>query len=125
MRARCTTNVRCKVDNYYIYAFIRQDLTVPEQLIHSNHASAHMANLYGIDEVPNLVVIGVPHQKSMNKAAHTLASYNIQHYAWTDPDQPQLGVTAITTVPLSPERKEILSNYRVYREADKGGLHNG
>jgi hypothetical protein len=102
------------MDNYYIYVFIRQDLTVPEQLVHSNHASAHMANLYGLDEIPNLVVIGVPHQTSMNRVQQKLKSYLIDHYAWTDPDQTELGVTAITTVPLSPSVKELFSKYKLY-----------
>lgn len=102
------------MDDRYIYVFVRQDLSLADQLVHSNHAVFHMANLmspgYG---KPSLVVIGVPHEASMRKVIAKLKEFQLSHYEWIDPDFDK-GVTAIATIPLSVTQKESLRNYRLW-----------
>ena len=42
-----------------------------------------------------------------------LATHQIPHYAWHEPDG-DLGLTAIATIPLYGEQRALMRNYRVY-----------
>lgn len=88
----------------------------------SNHATLHLSSLYRVDEgIPNIVAIGVPTLKSLNKARGKLEAAKIPHYAWHEPDPLKIGdewlsnqFTAITTAPIRGEQRLALENYRVY-----------
>ena len=102
------------LDDSYVYVFVRQDLSIPAQLVAVSHASLHMAALYIRDEgTPNIVVIGCPHSQAMKRVLDKLTNHQIPRFVWSDPDS-QDGVTAVATVPLSREQKSVLGNYRLY-----------
>jgi hypothetical protein len=102
------------MEDRYIYVFVRQDLTVPQQLVHSNHAVYHMATGYDwCRGTPAIVVIGIPNLKSLNRVAEKMRKENIDCYMWLDPDV-NMGTLAIATVPLDLEKRAALSNYRLY-----------
>jgi hypothetical protein len=68
-----------------------------------------------------MIVIGVPEVSALNRVRAKLEGLQIPHFAWHEPDG-DLGFTAITTVPLDGDTKQLLANYRLYRE---GGTGNG
>lgn len=73
-----------------------------------------MASLLRLEEgTPNIVFVGVPDRRALNRVKAKLSGYQITHYVWSEPDF-DFGETAIATAPLSEEEKRPLSNYRVY-----------
>jgi hypothetical protein len=96
--------------------FIRTDIPIEHQLVQSNHASYHLAQLRGAElGVPNLITIGMPNVATLERVLRKLQANGIPHFAWREPDH-AFGLTAIATAPLaadSPER-ELMKNYRVY-----------
>lgn len=73
-----------------------------------------MAALYGHDEgIHNIVVIGLPDVKALERAAKKLELAGIPHFNWKEPDF-DYGFTAICTAPIAGARREALKNYRVY-----------
>lgn len=99
----------------YLYIFVRTDLSIPHQIVQSNHAALHLAlNHQGIQGVPNIVLIGVPNLKSLLKVERKLMEAQIHYFAWHEPDN-DMGFTSIATVPLSGHIRSILSNYRLYQ----------
>lgn len=102
------------MNDHYIYVFIRQDLTIAEQLVHLGHVAYHTGNMIDeMDGIPNLIVVGLPHAAAVLKCIKKLFFHNIQHQTWHDPDT-SYGITAIATVPLTPEEKVVLANYRLW-----------
>lgn len=101
----------------YRFLFFRTDLPFEHIIVQTNHSSFHLAALRGCDPgVPNLVAIGMPNTRSLERVLRKLQTHNIPHFAWREPDH-DFGLTAIATAPLdagSPER-ELLKCYRVYR----------
>lgn len=105
------------MNDRYIYVFVRQDLSLADQMVHSNHAVFHMAALIRPEEgIPSLVVIGVPHENSMKKVIAKLKELQLAHYEWIDPDFNE-SVTAIATIPLTVNQKDFLRNYRLWRHS--------
>lgn len=103
------------LDDRYIYVFVRQDVPIPQQLVNASHAAYHVAALCRLGEgVPSLVAIGVPHAKAMSKVLAKLRDSQLAHFAWTDPDFSDLGVTSVATSPLSDQQRAALRNYRLY-----------
>lgn len=108
-----------QVDDHYVYAFVRQDLSVAQQLVQLGHVMRRRGMLSMQEEgIPALVVIGMPHELAMHKVATKLTDANIGYNKFIDPDQPQIGMTAISTRPVSPAEKEVLKNYRMWNEAN-------
>lgn len=73
-----------------------------------------MASRRIIHGIPNIIVIGVPNQESLEKTRQKLVSNGISHIRWDEPDG-DLGFTALCTVPLNMEQKEVLKNYRLWK----------
>jgi len=98
----------------YVYLFFRTDLPLAQQIVQSNHATMMMAALRGEEGVPNIVAIGVPHTKSLQKVQLKLRKNKIPHFAWIEPDF-NYGLTAIATAPIWGQQRDILKEYRVYK----------
>lgn len=98
----------------YIYIFVRQDLPLQHQIVQSNHATHHMSSFYRSDgDVPNIVLIGLPNIKALERALRKLRDNKIPHYAWVEPDN-DFGLTSICTAPILGVQRDCLKNYRVY-----------
>ena len=67
-----------------------------------------------IDGMPNIVLIGLPNLKALQKARGKLIEAGIEHSEWTEPDF-DLGFTSMATEPLDAEKKQVLANYRLWR----------
>jgi hypothetical protein len=66
----------------------------------------------------------VPDERALNRVLEKLKQNQIQHFPWTEPDF-DLGMTAIATCPLDEERKQVLSNYRLYHAGVDGRPSSG
>lgn len=109
------------IDDHYIYVFVRQDISLAEQLVHAAHAAYHMGMLLAPAEgIPSLVMVGVPHVAALGKVLTKVRTNEIQHYIFMDPDT-SYGPTAIATEPLTAERKAVMNNYRLWKH-HSGGL---
>ena len=73
-----------------------------------------MCRIYAPEqEVPNIIVIGVPNKIALNRVVTKLEANQIPHYTWEEPDY-DFGITAIATIPLSGKQRELLTNYQLY-----------
>ena len=100
----------------YVYIFIRQDLPIAQQIVQTNHATFALASRFGdIDEVPNIVLIGVPDVAALRAACKLLSDNLIAHHSWHEPDF-DYGFTAITTEPVAGAQRACLAHYRTWKE---------
>lgn len=98
--------------------FVRQDLTLAQQIIQTNHATFEMAYTLSqsVDDlVPSLVLIGVPNKKALERVIAKLKLHHIDASAFYEPDN-DLGLTAVVTVPLDEEQRAVLQNYKLWSE---------
>ena len=99
----------------YVYLFVRQDLPIEHQIIQTNHATYQLAVNYKPPEtVPNIVLIGVPDKKGLERVLEKLRTYSIPHAKFVEPDY-DFGLTAVCTAPLVGAERIPLENYRPYR----------
>jgi hypothetical protein len=66
------------------------------------------------DQIPNLVLIGVPDKAALFRVINKLNDNAIGHEVFYEPDD-NLGLTAIATYPLTQEQRRVLSNYRLWK----------
>lgn len=105
----------------YVFIFVRQDISIPQQLVQSNHATISMTSLQPVEGTPNLVLIGVPDVHALELVSGELSFHDIDHYCWHEPDW-DMGFTAICTQPMTKEQKEFLSGYRTWKPIFPGSL---
>ena len=72
-----------------------------------------MTQMRRVQGIPNIVLIGVPNERSLSRVKEKLASSNVGYFCWTEPDY-DLGFTAIATTPLAKDEKQFLSHYRLW-----------
>ena len=106
--------------NPYFYIFIRQDLSLADQLCQTNHATFEMAYTLSqsVDPLaPSIVLIGVPNQKALERVMLKLQQNHIEFSPFYEDDN-DMGLTAVATVPLAEEQRAALRNYRLWNEND-------
>ena len=64
-------------------------------------------------EIPSIVVIGVPDRAALRDVMERLVRYDIRFAAFYEPDF-GMGLSAISTVPLSKKQKYALSRYPLW-----------
>ena len=105
--------------NPYWYLFIRQDLSLADQLCQTNHATFEMAYTLpqSVDDpiTPSTVLIGVPSKKALERVISKLKFNNIDHSAFYESDD-DMGLSAVATVPLSDEQRSVLQGYKLWKE---------
>lgn len=96
--------------------FVRQDITLAQQIVQSNHATFEAARRSKLDhnEIPYCIVIGVPDKAALRRVIEKLKGLGIGHHEYHEPDY-DLGLTAVATDPLGPDHRRMLSNYRLWR----------
>lgn len=97
----------------YFFVFVRQDLTLPQQMVQSNHASHSIASQFPVDGVPNIVVIGVPNKAGLEEVIHILNWFQYPYCAFMEPDE-GLGLTAVATVPLDGNQKMVFRDFKLW-----------
>lgn len=102
-----------------MYIFVRQDIDISHQIVQSNHATLSLASHYGVEGIPNIVLIGVPDVAALKRACHKLSDNQIPHWSWIEPDG-DLGFTAIATAPIEGGQRKCLENYRLWKSERTG-----
>lgn len=104
------------LDEHTIYAFVRTDFDLVDQMLDFGHAVERLAILtaYSSDGIPNMVLIGLPHEKSMKRALRYIESLGLAHFDWKDPDKGD-ELRAVAVGPVGPELKHLLTKYVLYR----------
>ena len=97
----------------YIYVFVRQDISLPQQLVQSNHASILLSQTHKIEGTPNLILIGVRDICELENVRYRLLGSGYDFVMWSEPDY-DMGETAIATVPLDQSQRMIFSQYRLW-----------
>jgi len=98
----------------YVYIFVRQDISLPQQIVQSNHATLSFSSHHGVEGIPNIVLIGVPNVAALKEACALLSANQIPHWSWTEPDF-NLGFTAICTAAISGSERLCLAHYRTWK----------
>jgi hypothetical protein len=97
---------------------VRQDISVAQQIVQSNHATFEVARRLpasNFDEIPSCIVIGVPDKNALLRVCEKLNKHDIAHHTFYEPDF-NMGLSAVATVPLEQEQRRFLSNYRLWKE---------
>lgn len=96
----------------YIYLFIRNDLTHPQQIIQSAHATEMVAkHLTPDSDVCHMVLVGCTDVLELESIAADLDFDGIKHKMFYEPDIGQY--TAIATFPVSGGQRKLLKHYRL------------
>lgn len=74
-----------------------------------------MAGLHGYEGVPNIVVIGVPDQAGILRAAGICSQHQIPHFIWDEPDF-EYGITALVTAAVRGEKREAFAEYELWKQ---------
>lgn len=102
-----------KVDTPYVYAFVRRDLSLPQQAVQACHACIEMARtlLPSCDEHPHLVLCGIKSEPSLWTVLNRLERLGIAYRPFRDSD---LGdqLTAIATEPVRGDQRHHFRRYQ-------------
>lgn len=96
---------------------MRQDITVAQQIVQSNHATFEVARRlahFDPTDIPYCIVIGVPDKTALFRVVERLRTHTIDHQVFYEPDD-NMGLSAVATVPLEQEQRRVLSSYRLWR----------
>lgn len=96
----------------YIYLFIRNDLTHPQQIIQAAHATEMVAKKLDHDsDVCHMVLIGCHDVLELESIAADLDFDGIKHKMFYEPDIGQH--TAIATLPVNGSQRKLLKHYKL------------
>jgi hypothetical protein len=103
--------------------FVRQDLSLAQQIVQTNHATFEMA--YSLsqsvdDAPPSIVLIGVPNKKSLQKVIDKLLRHDIEFSAFHETDD-DIGLSAVATSPLGESERAQLRNYKLWKPLPHAG----
>lgn len=117
-----------KLDESYVFVFLRQDQFNWEQLVASVHTSLELAwdivqgtplkDLQNFRPVghPHAVVVGVPDEEALTRVGDELIALGLEFRVWIDPDEPEKGRTGLATMPMSKQARNKLHKYRPWSE---------
>ena len=95
----------------YVYVFVRQDLSFPQQVVQSSHASIEASKFLSQEQHPHIVLIGVSDEEALIQVICRLESANIKFAAFQEPDRNN-EYTAIATAPISGDGRKFFKKYQ-------------
>lgn len=96
-------------DNSYMYMFIRQDLSKPQQIIQTAHAAAKIGEKYHGDTYATLC--GANDEDHLKVIADYLDEHLIDYHMFYEPDIS--AYTAIATEPLTGKDRHPLRKFKL------------
>lgn len=105
-------------DTPYHYVFVRQDISIEQQMVQAGHACTEVG--YAIREagesIENLhmCLIGVLNVEELAKAQTVLTRNDIKHVAFFEPDMDNQ-MTAIATYPIGHRKRRFLRGFKRLR----------
>lgn len=104
-----------QVENLHQYLFVRQDISLRQQNVQSNHASFILGRALGNTVgTPNLVLIGVPDAAALRAVMTICDANDIEYVHYEEPDF-DMGLSAVATVPLGPAQRPLFSAFKSWR----------
>lgn len=96
------------MSNPYMYLFVREDLSKPQQIIQTAHAVDEMNKKLDVftDRTNHMVLIGAKNDLELYEIAHYLHMNKVEHFLFYEPDIE--GHTAIATKPLVGKQREVM-----------------
>lgn len=96
--------------NPYMYLFIREDLSHPQQIVQAAHAVDEINKQHPHEPGNFMVLCGAKDEKQLHKIAEMLDSSQIKYSMFFEPDIDSF--TAIATQPLRGEERKPLKRFQ-------------
>ena len=100
-------------DPHYVYLFVREDLSVSQQVIQTVHATQLTGWVCQGGEVPNAVLVGAQSEDDLMTISEYLIDHHIAHEVWYEPDIS--AHTAIATYPIKGKDRNALKHFQLKR----------
>ena len=101
-------------ENPYMYLFIREDLSIPQQIVQTAHAVDELGKRIKSSANTNFMCLfGVKDESSLQMISEKLNQQGIDHEMFYEPDI--AAFTAIATRPLVGEERKIMKKYKLKR----------
>ncbi len=102
------------MSDFYIYLFIRTDLSVPQQIVQTAHAIYEVGRELpqlppGAALSPNAVLIGAESEEELRMLGDYLTKHEIKYHKFFEPDIN--AHTAIATYPISGDKRIPLNGF--------------
>ena len=106
----------------YSYCVVREDLTWPQRVVQAGHAwwEAAQLHLSKVMPAPHFVLLGVANEDALLDLRKKLKDHKIEYSAFYEEDY-DLGYTAIATVPLVGDQRELFAGMNVLRLETSSG----
>ena len=99
----------------YVYAFVRRDMPMANQLVQIGHACLEAGNRFDQPEHPcSLVLLSVECEEQLMRAVEFVEQRGIEVYTFYEPDFPH-GCTAACTEPVAGEERRCFRKFRLWR----------
>jgi len=99
----------------YTYLFIRQDISLAQQLVQAAHAALDAGRAFTDIPHRNLVLIGIANEAELFQIEQHLSENNIRFETFYEPDN-AMGHSAICTEALTDRRRrKMLSHFPLWK----------
>ena len=100
--------------NPYVYLFIREDLSIPQQIVQTAHAVDELGKrIRNSDNTNFMCLFGVDNEAALQKVAEYLDRNGVEFEMFYEPDVDTF--TAIATVPLVGDDRKIMKKFKLKR----------
>lgn len=98
----------------YMYVFVRQDLSRPQQAVQASHAAIESTHRWPyIGDHPHMVLIGVKNEEKLRNALDKAKSNGILVAEFKEDD---VGLTAFATRPIvEDEERQLFKKYQLLK----------
>ena len=107
-------NNQTQSDKKYIYVFVRQDLSLAQQLVQASHA-AHEAGLHHNPSktTSSVIIFGTSNKEELE---NLFAKYkqNLQCYPFFEPYK-DVGLTSFATEPIPEEKRNLFKQFKLWK----------
>ena len=99
----------------YMYLFVREDLSHPQQIVQASHSAYEMGKLAAADMCPSVVLIGVPNIDGLLQVEELLIRHDVSYHQFYEPDIAEF--TAISTAPITGTHRSVFKKFSTMRSA--------
>ena len=105
-------------DHAFVYVFVREDLSPPQQAVQSCHAVIEATKAFDIEQLsdhPSVIILSAKDEKRLHRVRNYLVEQGIRHVHFYEPDiDDQL--TALATEPIFSDRRDAFSKYQLLKD---------
>jgi hypothetical protein len=101
----------------YVYAFVRKDIPLADQIVQAGHACLDAGNTFG-SEGSNLVVLELYNSSHLVETGKYLDENGIRYVKFWEPDD-NMGHTALCTEALSEGFKKAFRHWKLWTNSSE------